>query len=144
GLFLVGLALVPPDSWQLALLLGVLVGPGVAAGHVLPWAMLPDVVEADRLENGVERAGAFYGVMTFLEKVGTAVALQAMLVGLQLAGYDRDLDVQSDTARLAMVVMLGPVPAVILLGASIYAVLRPPMTRAQHAAALAALAVRGE
>jgi len=130
---LMGLAIVPADRWDIALVVAGLVGPGVAAGHVLPWAMLPDVVEADRLENGVERAGAFYGVMTFLEKVATAFALQAMLLGLQFAGYDRTLEVQTDLARTAMVTMIGPIPAVVLLLAAVYAVLRPPLTRDEHA-----------
>jgi Na+/melibiose symporter-like transporter len=139
---LLAMAALPTDRPQVALLLAALVGPGVAAGHVLPWAMLPDVVEADRLQNGVERAGAFYGVMTFLEKVGTALALQGMLLGLQFAGYDRTLDVQLDEARLAMVIMLGPIPAVVLVGAAIFAFVRPPMTRAEHAEAKATLDAR--
>ncbi|MEZ4319069.1 MAG: MFS transporter [Myxococcota bacterium] len=139
---LVALALVPPGRGDVMLVLAAVFGPGVAAAHVLPWAMLPDVVEADRLANGVERAGAFYGVMTFLEKSGTAVALQSMLVGLQLAGYDRTLEVQSDLVRFTMTTMIGPVPAVVLFGAAAFAVLWPPMTREQHARALAALEAR--
>lgn len=128
------IALLPAGAWQGALAIGALVGPGVAAAHVLPWSMLPDVVEADRATNGVERPGAFYGMMTFLEKAATAVALQGVLLGLQLAGYEPGAAVQPEQAVQVLVVLNGPVPAAVLLFAAAYAVLRPPLTRAEHRA----------
>ncbi len=139
AVLLVGLAALPEGSWGWGLFMCALMGPGVAGAHVLPWSMLPDVVEADQVANGTDRAGAFYGAMTFLEKAASAVALQAMLLGLDLSGYDRALDVQGDTTQLAILLMIGPIPGVILLLAAAFAWFRPPMTRAEHAAAVAAL-----
>lgn len=129
---MVALGALPPGAWQGALGLALLVGPGVAGAHVLPWAMLPDVVEADRAEHGVERPGAFYGVMTFFEKGATAVALQALLIGLQVAGYEPGAATQPDRAVFGIVVLIGPVPAVILGVAAVAALWFPPLTRAQH------------
>ena len=132
GGVLVGMSLVPPGAKGLALGAAVLAGPGVAAAHVLPWSMLPDVVEADEAETGQRRAGAFYGVMTFLEKMGTAAALNGMLLVLGWAGYVSGAEVQPDAARAAIRWLIGPVPGVVLLLAATYAWFRPPMTRALH------------
>lgn len=150
GVVLVGLSLVPeaapvgPEGIDLgaeilgftprgqAVWLSVLAGPGVAAAHVLPWAMLPDVVEADTVENGVSRPGAFYGVMTFLEQVGTAVALFAVGQALGGSGYLPGAANQPDSAREMLTWMIGPVPALVLLIAGIGAWVWPPLTRALH------------
>jgi GPH family glycoside/pentoside/hexuronide:cation symporter len=135
---LLGLALVPPEATTWVLVAACLAGPGVAAAHVLPWSMLPDVVEADRVANGHERAGAFYGVMTFLEKIGTALAVNAMLQGLGAAGYvsstDGETVVQPEAVERAVQLLIGPLPGVVLLVAAAFAWLRPPVTRADHRA----------
>lgn len=137
ALVLLGLALVPAGNATAALVLGCLVGPGVAAAHVLPWAMLPDVVELDRAEGGVERTGQFYGMMTFLEKVVLALTLWIVGLVLQAAGYHEGAAVQPDAARLAILTMLGPVPGLVLLAAAAGAWAWPPLTRAEHATASA-------
>lgn len=131
---MIGLAMVPTDGVTSALVLGALAGPGVAAAHVLPWSMLPDVVEADRVQNGVDRAGAFYGMMTFLEKAATAVALWGLGMGLQIAGYAEGATVQSERAVYAVRLMIGPIPAAVLVCAAIGAILLPPLTRDAHKA----------
>jgi len=132
GGVLVGLAAVPEGQTTLAIGAAVLAGPGIAAAHVLPWSMLPDVVEVDEAETGQRRAGAFYGVMTFLEKMGTALAMNGMLLALGWAGYQSGAEVQPDSARLAIRLLIGPVPGLVLLAAAIYAWARPPLTRAHH------------
>lgn len=134
---LIGLALVPEGNFALAMVIAALAGLGVAAAHVLPWAMLPDVVEADKLEHdGKERAGAFYGAMTFLEQTGTAVALWLEGLLLTLAGYVEKAPVQSDSAHLMIQLLIGPIPAVVLIAAAIGALVYPPMTREAHRALL--------
>jgi GPH family glycoside/pentoside/hexuronide:cation symporter len=137
---LVGLALIPTGTGSPALVVAALVGPGVAAAHVLPWSMLPDVIEADAAQTGQDRAGAFYGVMTFLEKSATAVALWGLGMGLQLAGYVEGAATQDEAARTAIRVMIGPMPAVVLLCAAVAAMVAPPLTRAAHKRLVADLA----
>jgi GPH family glycoside/pentoside/hexuronide:cation symporter len=132
---LVALAAVPAGGTTLALGIAVLTGPGVAAAHVLPWAMLPDVVEADRAETGVDRAGDFYGMMTFLEQVATAVALWALGTSLGIAGYVEGAETQGEAARGTIRLLIGPAPGLVLLMAALYAWRWPPLTREGHAAA---------
>ncbi|HHO49413.1 MAG TPA: MFS transporter [Deltaproteobacteria bacterium] len=139
GLVLCLLAGVGPGQPELVIGLAIFAGAGVAAAHVLPWAMLPDVVEADTLEQGQPRAGAFYGMMTFLEKLATAVALWAVGAGLQLAGYAEGAATQPEGAVRMIRVLLGPLPAVVLTLAGLYALARPPLTRGGHQALVAKL-----
>ncbi|MBX2804054.1 MAG: MFS transporter [Myxococcales bacterium] len=140
GAVLCVLAAVGPGQPTLVLVLACVAGAGVAAAHVLPWSMLPDVVEADAVQHeGRRRAGAFYGVMTFLEKMSTAVALAAVGWALEAAGYQQGAEVQGPQAVLAVRVLLGPVPAVVLTVAGFGALLFPPITRGAHEALVAKL-----
>ena len=132
ALVLLGLALVPEGTGLPVLAVAALAGVGVAAAHVLPWSMLPDVIEADKAETGQDRAGAFYGVMTFLEKGTTAVALFLLGQVLGLAGYVEGAATQPESARIAILLLVGPLPGIVLLAAALFAWKRPPMTRDEH------------
>ena len=101
--------------------------------------MLPDVVELDRLEGGVERSGQFYGMMTFLEKVVLAITLWLVGISLQATGYVEGAESQPEAARIAILAMLGPVPGVVLLLAAVAAWRFPPLTREEHQGAQARL-----
>lgn len=131
AMVLIALTLVPAGHAHLTVAIALLSGPGVAAAHVLPWAMLPDVVDADRVRTGTRRDGAFYGVMTFIEKIVTAIVLGALGLLLDLAGYVEGAATQPDSARLAILLALGPLPTVALFAAATLAWKRPPITRAE-------------
>lgn len=133
------MAAVPPGSGTWVIGIAALTGPGVAAAHVLPWSMLPDVIEADRVEFGTDRTGSFYGLMTFLEQCGTAMALWMASQVLGVAGYIPEAVVQPDSAKLAIRLLIGPVPAVVLVLAAIGALVYPPLTREAHRALVARL-----
>lgn len=114
---LVALAALPGGRVDLVLVIGALSGLGVAGAHVLPWAMLPEVVGADLREHGVDRAGAFYGMMTFLEKLGTAMALGAVGLALEAGGYVEGAATQSEAAVWTIRCLVGLAPAVVLTAA---------------------------
>ncbi len=138
---LIGLAVVPAGEFGIAMVIAAVAGLGVAAAHVLPWSMLPDVVEADALEHGgKDRAGAFYGAMTFLEQTGTAVALWVEGMLLSAAGYAEQAPTQPDSALLMLRLLIGPIPGVLLVIAAIGALLWPPLTREAHKALVESLA----
>lgn len=121
----------PPGQLGATLSLGVLAGFGVAGAHVLPWAMLPDVVAADRAATGHDRSGSFYGMMTFLEKMATAFALGGVGFALEAAGYVQGAATQSPAAIDAVRWLLGPLPAV-LLGLGVIALRAAPSDRRPH------------
>jgi GPH family glycoside/pentoside/hexuronide:cation symporter len=133
-------------TWAIVVL-GALAGIGVATAYLVPWAMLPDVIELDELETGRRREGTFYGFFVLLQKAGLALGL--FLVGqvLTLAGYITpppgvtETITQPDSALLAIRLMIGPVPAVIL-AAGVLLVYLFPITKAQHEKTLDELAKR--
>ena len=87
-----------------------LAGMGFATQYVMPWAILPDVVEYDYAHNGVRREGVFYGMMTLVSKVGQALGL--FLTGwlLNFFGYQPNAE-QTDLSKLGIKILAGPVPA---------------------------------
>jgi GPH family glycoside/pentoside/hexuronide:cation symporter len=62
-------------------------GAGVSAAFVIPWSMIPDVVDLDELHSGQRREGVFYGLFVFLMKSGIAIALALAGFSLERAGY---------------------------------------------------------
>jgi len=145
---LLGLFVVQP-SWPdwVIVGLGILAGIGVATAYLVPWAMLPDVIELDELETGRRREGTFYGFFVLLQKAGLALGLFMVGKVLALAGYITpppgvtEAITQPDSALLAIRLMIGPVPAAIL-AAGIVLVYLFPITKAQHERTLEELARR--
>merc|ERR1712137_1503037 len=62
------------------------IGSGV--GFLIPLAILPDVIELDRLENGKAREGILYSLMILIQKTGVGLALTGSNYVLGFAGYE--------------------------------------------------------
>ena len=135
---MLALAFLPPSARTLAYVLGALAGLGIAAAHVVPWSIVPDVLEVEELETGERHEGAYYGYMIFVQKVGSALALACVQWILDLSGYVAGA-AQPASALLAIRVFIGPVPAV-LLTISMLLAWRFPINRERHAQLRAALA----
>ncbi|MGC9360285.1 MAG: MFS transporter [Anaerolineae bacterium] len=123
--------LAPNAPLWLVLILGSMAGIGVAAAHVLPWAIIPDAVEADEMETGARHEGMFYSLIMLMHKAAAGVAL--LLVGwtLELSGYVPNAAQQPTSATTAIRALAGPLPALLFLGGIVFAALFP-ITREQH------------
>ncbi len=91
-------------------------GIGYSTNYVMPWSLVPDAVEYDFAENGRRREGIFYGMWTFVSKLGSAFGLG--LTGWILAAFGyiepalvAGTPVQPDTAIFAIRLLTGPIPA---------------------------------
>jgi GPH family glycoside/pentoside/hexuronide:cation symporter len=135
---MVALAFLPQQARTVAYILAGLAGLGIAAAHVIPWSMVPDVIEADELETGQRREGAYYGFLVFIMKSGTAFTLAFMQWILHLTGYQPGAQ-QTTQTLFAIRMLIGPVPAVLLF-ASILLAWRFPISRTRHAELRAQLA----
>lgn len=127
-----------PEHRAFALPLMGLAGIGVGAAHVLPFAMVPDCIELDELKTGQRREGAYYGVMSFAEKLGSSLALGGVGLVLSFYGYDGASPVQSAEATFALRLLMGPLPTVLLVGSIIAAVFYP-VSKVRYAAVCEAL-----
>lgn len=135
-----------PSQIYLIIPLAVLAGAGVAVAYLVPWAMMPDVIEVDEWETGMRREGIFYGFMVFLQKAGIGVAIFFVGQALATSGYvtpsvPGELPVQPESALSAIRFFIGPVPSVILV-VSLFIAWFYPITRSKHAQLVADLAAR--
>jgi GPH family glycoside/pentoside/hexuronide:cation symporter len=107
--------LLPPPFF-----LGLLVFAGIGVGfsYVAPFAMVPDTVEYDAVRTGERKEGAYYGMWTFISKAGAALSMFLSGQILSLGGYVPRA-VQGPGARLAIRLIIGPIPALIFLSAFI-------------------------
>ncbi|WP_332650440.1 MFS transporter [Lysinibacillus sp. 54212] len=67
--------------------IGAIVGVGYGVAHVLPWAMLPDVIDFDELRIGKRREGIYSGIMTFFMKLANSLAIFLIGLVLEFSGY---------------------------------------------------------
>lgn len=99
--------------------LAILAGCGVSVAYLIPWSMVPDVIELDELETGQRREGVFYAFMVLLQKFGLALGLFLVGIVLQAAGFvaqipGKPVPVQPDSALAAIRFAIAPLPALIL------------------------------
>lgn len=134
---------VQPEQITLAIVLAVIAGAGIATAYLVPWSMMPDVIELDELETGQRREGMFYGFMVLLQKLGLALGLFLVGMALQTSGFNETLNAaqQPESARLAIRLMVGPVPTVVLICGMVLTYFYP-ITREKHEQILAQLAER--
>jgi GPH family glycoside/pentoside/hexuronide:cation symporter len=133
-----GLFFLQPNQVGLMYVMAVMAGVGVSTAYLIPWSMIPDVIELDELQTGQRREGIFYGFMVLLQKFGLAFGL--FLVGNTLQAYgfkeaiagQSSLPIQPESALLAIRIAVGPIPTICLI-AGLVLVYFYPITREMHA-----------
>lgn len=141
-----GLFFLQPGQVGLMYFLAVLAGVGVSTAYLIPWSMMPDVIELDELNTGQRREGVFYGYMVLLQKVGLAFGLFLVGQSLSLAGFietvpGKPAPVQPESALLAIRLAIGPLPMLALICGLVLAYFYP-ITREVHAEILLKLKER--
>jgi GPH family glycoside/pentoside/hexuronide:cation symporter len=114
------------------IILSVMAGIGVSAAHVLPWSIIPDAIEWDEYQTGERHEGMFYSLITLIQKVASSIAIPMVGVLLELTHYQANSAQQPDSAILGIRMLVGPIPAVLLAIAIIFA-LKYPLDREQFA-----------
>jgi glycoside/pentoside/hexuronide:cation symporter, GPH family len=118
-----------PTPW--VYLIAVVAGIGFSANWVFPWAMVPDVVEYDRIKTGEHRGGIYYGVWGLAMKLSEAMGIAASGWVLQLYRYVPNVE-QSAHTLLGIRLFFGPVPLLFFVIA-LPLLIWYPITRSAHA-----------
>ena len=136
-----------PSQVNVLYVLCVVASFGVAVAYVVPWSILPDVIDLDELRSGRRREGTFYSFMTLLQKLGLAAGLYLVGAALDGAGFiepllpEDPLPVQPESALQAIRFFMGPVPLLFVVLAAVL-VYFYPLTREAHAEIMLKLAER--
>jgi GPH family glycoside/pentoside/hexuronide:cation symporter len=133
----IGLFTLQPGQVTLMYILAILAGAGVAVAYLIPWSMIPDVIELDELQTGQRREGIFYAFMVLLQKFGLAFGLFIVGVALETAGFieqipGQPIPQQPESALFAIRLTVAPLPALFLICGMILAYFYP-ITREVHA-----------
>jgi GPH family glycoside/pentoside/hexuronide:cation symporter len=122
----------PATDLTLILFLCVLAGIGVGAAHVLPWSIIPDAIEWGEWQTGERHEGMFYSLVTLMQKVASSIAIPLVLLLLEVTGYAPNAAQQPANALLGIRIVIGPIPAALLCGGILFAILYP-LGREQYA-----------
>lgn len=146
AILLLGLAFLNSDQVSLAYVLAALSGFGIATAYVVPWSMIPDIIEHDQVRTGERREGSYYAFAAFFQKLGTGAAIWFMGQALAASGYltpspNQPLPQQPDQAVLVIRLFVSLIPA-ILLALAIACAWRYPISRSAHQHLLEQLAER--
>lgn len=119
--------IIPDQNIPVIALFLFLVGIALSSLQIIPMSLLPDVIDIDEYENNIRREGAFNGIILFLHKAssGLAVGGVGMLIGF--FGYTEAAPnqsaediVQPDVALTAIRVILALVPAIAFIIAIVF------------------------
>ncbi len=114
------LFVIQPGQINLVYIGAIMAGFGVSVAYLIPWSMIPDVIELDELNTGQRREGIFYSFMVLLQKLGLALALFLVGQALEWSGFvqripGEAIPVQPDSALLAIRIAIAPLPTVFLV-----------------------------
>jgi GPH family glycoside/pentoside/hexuronide:cation symporter len=135
-----------PRQVTLVYVLAALSGAGIATAYVIPWSMVPDIIEYDQVGTGERREGSYYSFASLFQKIATGVTIWALGQALALSGYitptaGGPLPEQPPEVLMAIRVFVSPVP-IVLLVLAILCAWRYPITRERHRALRDELAAR--
>lgn len=106
GFIMVGLY---PSEWPVvgAYALTAVTAFGFAGAQLMSWIIFPDAVDAGELKLKERPTGSFSGIMTFIRKTASAIAIQIFGIMLFISGYvkpttDDVLPTQPDGALLGI------------------------------------------
>ncbi|XP_052544433.1 sphingosine-1-phosphate transporter MFSD2B [Tympanuchus pallidicinctus] len=91
-------------------------GLSIAASLLLPWSMLPDVVDNFRLQNPHRKGHEtiFYSSYVFFTKMSAGIGLGISAACLEFTGYKPGICRQSKDVILTLKILIGAVPAILI------------------------------
>ncbi len=97
-------------------LVAALIGFGNSAGCMIPFAILPEVIDVDELMTGKTRAGVYSGAMTLLRKmIQGVIAMPLIGYGLEMIGFVSNQQQSAETlSSLRLFYIWGPTSMVVI------------------------------
>ncbi|KAI5090625.1 major facilitator superfamily domain-containing protein 2B [Silurus meridionalis] len=123
--FTVMLAFIP--NLMVAYVVAVSSGLSVAASLLLPWSMLPDVVDDFRLANRNSKGheAIFYSFYVFFTKFAAGISLGVSTLCLEFAGYDTGACRQPNAVVYTLKLLIGMAPVAFIITGLVILLLYP-------------------
>lgn len=96
-----------------------LLGMAMASYLLIPYSLVPDLVEYYEHETGERHESVFFGLWMTVHQLGISTAGLVLGLFLQAFGYDGTLAVQSEPALSAVRMAFGVLPGVLLVVATL-------------------------
>ncbi|XP_019506582.1 PREDICTED: major facilitator superfamily domain-containing protein 2B isoform X4 [Hipposideros armiger] len=92
-------------------------GVSIAVSLLLPWSMLPDVVDDFQMQHqhGPGMETIFYSSYVFFTKLSSASALGISMLSLEFAGYKAGACKQAEEVVVTLKVLIGAMPTCMIL-----------------------------
>lgn len=106
-----------PNNLTILIIMCVVMGFSMATVFLLPWSMLPDVVDDFAVTNPTckDLEPLFFSCYTFCNKLAGGLAAEISTMALQFVGYRPGACSHSDEVVTALIVLFSPVPIALLL-----------------------------
>eukprot|EP00056_Hartaetosiga_gracilis_P021680 m.25791 g.25791 ORF g.25791 m.25791 type:complete len:555 (-) comp9208_c0_seq1:140-1804(-) len=91
---------------------------GVGAVYLIPWAMLPDVIDEAELLKGERKDSVYYSFFVFFQKFGSGIAISLSTLALQFANFKSSLccgEEQPPAVRQTLMYLSTVVPICLVL-----------------------------
>jgi len=113
-----------PSDWPVigAYILTGFTAIGFAGAQLISWIIFPDAVDVGELKFGERATGSYSGIMTFIRKTASAVAIQIFGIMLAVSGYIKateeiPIPVQPQSALLGIrIAMVGSFVVLMAIG----------------------------
>ncbi|XP_062981555.1 sphingosine-1-phosphate transporter MFSD2B [Elgaria multicarinata webbii] len=101
----------------LAYMVAIVCGLSIAASMLLPWSMLPDVVDHFGVQHPHSRGHEtiFYSSYIFFTKISAGIGLGISSFSLGLAGFESGVCTQPKSVTTVLKVLIGAVPPILIL-----------------------------
>ncbi len=114
----------------------IVIGVGIGAAFITPWSMVPEVIDVEVAVTGRSEEGVYTGIMTFLRKATTSLAIFGIATSLEVFGYRPPAELaggsQPASALTAIHVFTALIPIFIVV-LSTFVAWRYPITKRGHA-----------
>uniref|UniRef100_A0A3B3B9C4 Uncharacterized protein n=1 Tax=Oryzias melastigma TaxID=30732 RepID=A0A3B3B9C4_ORYME len=106
-----------PGNLPVFMTMCVLMGFSVATMFLLPWSMLPDVVDdfTSKHPSCKDLEPVFFSGYAFCSKLSGGLSAGLSTMTLQIAGYKAEACNHGDGVLTALIVLFSPVPITLLL-----------------------------
>src|SRR4051812_39677180 len=125
-----GLAVAPASPPIIAFGCFFVIGIGMGGVNTLMWALEADTVEYGEWKTGIRTEGTTYALFSFTRKMGQAVGGAAAAYTIGFGGYVAQAASQPDSAKTAIRLGAGAVPAVVI-GIALAVMFAYPLTEAK-------------